>query len=194
MADEFGYGSEERQVEEELSRAILAGCRLGTIVDMGCGNGSFLLWADASLKIGLDLSKEMLRQHRARLPGGHYIVSDATRTGLSEACASLVHCSFVLDHIQDSSALFAEALRVMKPQARFLLAFHSPEAMLRERQEKNVFQYESRGGKVHKVPSDFTKLQNVRAELETRFKLLEFVRAPVGDARLSIDFYVLARL
>jgi SAM-dependent methyltransferase len=109
--------SGERFHDRVLALAELGGTE--RIVDVGCGNRTFLhLIAErghAGPAIGLDLSPGM----------GPDVVSDMVSLPLRRACADVALCMHVLYHLPDQEAGAAELRRVVRPDGRALVGTHS---------------------------------------------------------------------
>ncbi|MBT3249059.1 MAG: methyltransferase domain-containing protein [Actinobacteria bacterium] len=103
----------------------VAPTEVSTIVDLGCGTGSFLKrvaqdFPDAHL-IGVDLDPGLLKPATDALPQAHFVESDAAHTGLEEGIADLVVLRFVLQHMADPSTVLREAFRLLRPGGRVLV-------------------------------------------------------------------------
>jgi 2-polyprenyl-6-hydroxyphenyl methylase/3-demethylubiquinone-9 3-methyltransferase len=107
----------------EIRSRLGAGFR-GMAVDLGCGGGLIAerLARDGATVVGVDLSGASLRVARAHGAGVArllYARGDALRAPLPAACADLVLCADVLEHVTDWRALLAEAARIARPGAQF---------------------------------------------------------------------------
>jgi SAM-dependent methyltransferase len=94
----------------------VAGARIGTIVDLGCGTGRFtpgLRDRFAGKVIGIDPSRRMLAR-ATRLSGIHYVQARAEAIPLSDRCADMVFMSMVWHHIPRPAAAGAEIARVLR--------------------------------------------------------------------------------
>jgi SAM-dependent methyltransferase len=102
------------------------GCK--RILDAGCGNGrysKFLLREaepDAVLT-AFDLSPQMLKRARARLPGERvtHAVADLTRLPYANETFNAVVCGWVLEHLPDPRPGLTELARILKPGGKLLL-------------------------------------------------------------------------
>ncbi|MBA2479917.1 MAG: 3-demethylubiquinone-9 3-O-methyltransferase [Planctomycetes bacterium] len=112
------------RVRLEEVRGVVGDRYAGFVVDLGCGGGLLsepLARAGATV-VGVDISGGSVRAasaHGADCPHLHYLRGDATRPPLPDACADLVVCADVVEHIPDWESLVATAARVAKPGARF---------------------------------------------------------------------------
>ncbi len=108
------------------------------ILDVGSGAGQIarhlVKYADPGTELTcVDLSHEMLRRARNRLPGGQisgrrlrgrqprFTVADLTQLPFADASFDAVTCGYVLEHLPDAKLGLAELGRVMMPGARMLL-------------------------------------------------------------------------
>jgi 2-polyprenyl-6-hydroxyphenyl methylase/3-demethylubiquinone-9 3-methyltransferase len=96
----------------------------GLVVDLGCGGGLIaepLALAGATV-VGCDISGASLAEARRhgreqRVRGLSYVQADARRTPLPDACADLVVCADVIEHIADWPRVITEAARLARPSA-----------------------------------------------------------------------------
>jgi ubiquinone/menaquinone biosynthesis C-methylase UbiE len=92
------------------------------IVDVGCGNGSWLKQASAhGSAIGLDVSMAMLRAARAHAETP-VVGADAQALPLRSGTADVVLMLWMLYHVTDKNAALVEASRVLKPEGRLIAA------------------------------------------------------------------------
>jgi len=126
------YHVAEEKAEETIRRLIGAD-RVGTYVDLGTGTGRMLeLFApQADEAIGIDLSREMLSFARANLGQAgldHVQVrqGDISRLPLPDASADLVTLHQVLHFLTDPARAIAEAVRLLKPDGRLVVADFAP--------------------------------------------------------------------
>ena len=160
-----------KRTEEEYIKKVLCGKRFKTAMDVGCGDGNFLLNVEADKKIGLDSSVEMIKRHRSKLPTAQYIIGGCSSLLVGDSTVDVLHSSFLLDHLSDveRSFFFNEADRVMNEMGIFLLATYSPEPILKSRGSETLFEYVTSSGRKFNVPSDFRSLANLKEELGTNF-------------------------
>jgi ubiquinone/menaquinone biosynthesis C-methylase UbiE/nucleoside 2-deoxyribosyltransferase len=199
VADEYSNAARHptthrfKQMEEEITAAHLAGRRFRAALDLGCGDGEFLLRVEAEAKTGVDVSVEMIRRHRRKLPEAAFLLADCQRPlPLAASGFDVVHCSFLLDHLTDPEACLREIHRLAAPGALILLALYTPAPFLRA-EEEDVLRYRTTSGRVLAVHRSFRGL----ADLETRLASLLWIEerrtVPIGLGDLSLDHYVLRR-
>jgi SAM-dependent methyltransferase len=104
--------------------AELIGRGEGLAVDLGCGTGLAAdhVRAQGYLPVGVDLSFEMLRHARARLPVAQ---GDAARLPLGTAISPLAYSTFTTTDWDDLTGAFAETYRILEPGGRYVcIAVH----------------------------------------------------------------------
>jgi len=101
------YGPTSRHQRRVTSR-ILDGRGFGSVLDVGCGEGSNLAFLQGryapSRAVGLDLSAEAVARARKRCPGAAFHVGDATRAA-ELGPFDLVTCIDVLEHVERDAEL-----------------------------------------------------------------------------------------
>jgi len=118
-----------RRAGEDWARAVRAlvptdGVR---VVDVGCGGGVYCeAWLDlgAASVTGVDFSAAMLSGARERLagrPGVTFRQGGAEVTGLPDGCADVVFQRALIHHLDDLTACFAEATRLLAPGGTLLV-------------------------------------------------------------------------
>ena len=116
-----------RDLDEIITRKILGGLRLKSILEIGCGTGkNTLLFAKIGEQVqALDFSESMIAQARgkASAPNVSFEVADITqRWPVDDASIDLISCNLVLEHIADLSHVFAQAARVLANEGRFFIS------------------------------------------------------------------------
>ena len=75
------------------------------VVDVGCGNGAYLVElgrrGHRGTTVGVDLSEGMLKTSRRAMPRAHAIIADASTLPLKDHTAALVLAMHVLYHVPD---------------------------------------------------------------------------------------------
>ncbi|MGS2612925.1 class I SAM-dependent methyltransferase [Micromonospora sp. LZ34] len=121
--DEVSTALEPRQrIARDLVVATLAG-RSGppaTVLDAGCGDGSFLAQLDAQVGdpavswVGVDYSEHQLAK-AAMLPYQFHKCDLGEGIPLPDASVDLVHAAEVIEHLYDPDLLVEECARVLRP-------------------------------------------------------------------------------
>jgi malonyl-CoA O-methyltransferase len=115
-----------RDLDQEVTEALLGGSHYASIVEIGCGTGknTRVLAKTAEKVTALDFSAGMLAQARAKVqaPNVTFIEADLTQPWpLEDGSADLVVCNLVLEHIAGLAFIFAEAARVLREGGRFFV-------------------------------------------------------------------------
>lgn len=118
-----------RDLDAAVTREVLAGLRVETVVEIGCGTGknTGAYRANSRRVLGLDFTRGMLGQARARHgDGAHFALADLTRPWpCPSAGAGLVAGNLVLEHVADLDWPLREAARVLaRPGLCFLSELH----------------------------------------------------------------------
>lgn len=100
-------------------------------LDIACGEGAFtrLLAKHAGVKVaGFDASPSLIERARKLLPRGEYAVADARRFASKYAPASFdgAACMLAIQNIDGFGDVFADAAKVLKPGARFVIVMNHP--------------------------------------------------------------------
>jgi malonyl-CoA O-methyltransferase len=118
-------------LEQRTLQPHLDGLNGKFVVDIGCGTGRWMVFAQAggATVVGLDLTAEMLAQ-AATKPGlkGNLACSDARRLPLADAAADLTLCSFCVSYVSDLTGVFAELGRITRPGGRIIVSDIHPAA------------------------------------------------------------------
>lgn len=184
-----------KKTEEEYIKKILHPKTFRLAMDVGCGDGNFLLNVQAENKIGLDASVEMIKRHKEKLQTAQYILGDCTSLLVQDSCVDLLHASFLLDHLSEKDRLefFNEANRVLSDEGLFILSTYAPQDILQQRDNTNSFVFESTTGKRFMVPSDFSSLKNLKSQLQENFRLDSHTNLPIENEGLSVDCYLMRK-
>jgi ubiquinone/menaquinone biosynthesis C-methylase UbiE len=99
------------------------------VLDVGCGNGSYL-WALAQrqhrgLVVGLDLSPGMLDAARARSASARLMVGDAQVLPFADDSFDVVLAMHMLYHLPDRALGIRELRRVLRPEGVALVVTNS---------------------------------------------------------------------
>lgn len=101
---------------------VPAAARAGSVlVDIGCGGGVLAphLAAKGHRHVGIDLSASALAA--ARMRSVTVTQADAGRLPLADEVADVVVVGELLEHVEDSAAVLAEAIRVLRPGGTLVL-------------------------------------------------------------------------
>jgi demethylmenaquinone methyltransferase/2-methoxy-6-polyprenyl-1,4-benzoquinol methylase len=114
----FGLDRKWRRV---VARSMAV--RPGDIVlDLGCGTGELgRLFAGRCRVVGLDLSLEMLKVARRRIPTGSFVQASAFQLPFRAAGFSAAMSAFLLRNLNDLPAALGELARVLAPGGRVAL-------------------------------------------------------------------------
>ncbi len=122
----------DSEVETAMAE-MLAGARLGRLVDLGTGTGRMLtLFAPQAESVqGIDRSPEMLRFARAKLAAAgldrvELRQGDLYALPLPDDCADTVLLHQVLHYAHLPEAMLREAARILAPKGRLLVADFAP--------------------------------------------------------------------
>jgi SAM-dependent methyltransferase len=132
-----GYGewvdTYEQTVEDAMDIELLESLESvrweGEVADLGCGTGRTGAWLAArgiEAIDGVDLTPEMLAVARERGNHRRLVEADVTATGLDGEHYDLVVTSLVDEHLADLRPLYAEAYRLAKPGATYVLIGYHP--------------------------------------------------------------------
>jgi ubiquinone/menaquinone biosynthesis C-methylase UbiE len=115
-----------RDLDESVTRKLLGGLRVKSILEIGCGTGkNTLLFAQIGEQVkAVDFSEEMIAQARRKSSAHNveFAVADITqRWPVDDASIDLISCNLVLEHIADLDHVFAEAARVLANDGRYFI-------------------------------------------------------------------------
>lgn len=132
-----GYGewvaTYEQTVEDAMDIELLESLEQvpwsGEVADLGCGTGRTGIWLreqGVEAVDGVDLTPEMLEVARQRGVHRRLVEADVAATGLADEAYDLVVTSLVDEHLADLRPLYAEAYRLAKPGAMYVLVGYHP--------------------------------------------------------------------
>lgn len=89
----------------------------GRVADLGCGTGTLarLLVDEGYTVAGVDISPEMIRRARSKVPEADFKVGDAAAPGLEAGAYDVVLCRHVLWAMSDPVAAFASWVELLAP-------------------------------------------------------------------------------
>ncbi|WP_137938156.1 class I SAM-dependent methyltransferase [Chitinivorax sp. B] len=124
-ADRFGnsYGRFIDQAERHILQRWLPAKRTAPIVDLACGTGRLMDFAD----IGIDLSGNMLGEAQHKWPTRPLIQATAPQLPLPNDSAQAMFAFHLLMHLDRTvfTRILDEAHRVLKPGGRLIIDFPS---------------------------------------------------------------------
>lgn len=93
------------------------------VADLGCGTGTLtrLLTDEGYTVAGLDLSPEMIRRARTKVPEAKFSVGDASTPALEPAAYDVVLSRHVLWAMPDPETAFAKWVALLEPDGRVVL-------------------------------------------------------------------------
>jgi len=112
-----------------------------SILEVGCGTGNYIIAMQEALGCactGIDPSREMLARASKRNSQIHISVGRAERLDFPEAAFNLVFSVDVIHHVEDRTAYYREAFRVLKPGGRICTVTDS-EDIIRARQPQSYY-------------------------------------------------------
>ncbi len=94
------------------------------LLDVGCSNGKLVSWARSKCAsaVGIDVDHRMLRQARADLPEGEFLLGSAGDLPFEDQTFSVVTMLDVLEHVPDPISSLREVERVLRPNGRLILS------------------------------------------------------------------------
>ncbi|MFL5760037.1 MAG: class I SAM-dependent methyltransferase [Thermomicrobiales bacterium] len=134
VADVYDESLPHHVVEHYLRKRLAyvrRNATTGPVLDVGCGTGVLLeRVVDAGYEaVGLDPSRGMLTQLRARRPEIPTVVGDGAALPFPDETFALVYCVAVLHHVAEATAVrqtLAEMSRVTRRGGRVLIWDHNP--------------------------------------------------------------------
>ena len=111
-----------RQYLSEIHR--YAGEARGRLLEIGCGDGDFLVEAEAAgyQVTGVEYAPAACEQARARLQRGEIICGELEKARLADAQFDLCVLSDVIEHVRDPIAFLREIHRLLKPGGGIFIA------------------------------------------------------------------------
>jgi len=116
-----------RDLDEMVTRKILARLRFTSILEIGCGTGkNTSLFAQIGEQVkAVDFSEEMIAQARRKSSAANvaFTVADITQHwAIDDASIDLISCNLVLEHIADLDHICAQAIRVLANNGQFFIS------------------------------------------------------------------------
>jgi malonyl-CoA O-methyltransferase len=115
-----------RDLDMQVTRAVLAGKRFKSILELGCGTGkNTVFFAEIGAHVdALDFSEGMMQKAKEKISANHvqFRTADLTqRWPCDDARYDLISVNLVLEHISNLDHIFTEAARVLLPGGIFLV-------------------------------------------------------------------------
>lgn len=125
-----GHAALQREVADALLAQRAAGTR-HRLLDLGCGTGycaaQLRAAYPAAALYGLDLARPMLRVAGSRgIDDLALVCADAARLPFADATFDLLVSSLTIQWCPDTTALFSDLFRVLRPGAQALLSTFAP--------------------------------------------------------------------
>jgi SAM-dependent methyltransferase len=192
-----GYGewvaTYEDTVEDAMDIALLDELHevpwssVGTAADLGCGTGRTGTWMhDHGVAVidGLDLTPEMLEVARGRNVYRRLVEGDVAATGLQSEDYDLVMTCLVDEHLADVDPLYAEAFRLARPGATFVLVGFHPHFIMAAGMPTH---FDSASGEPVAIDTYVHLLsEHVTAGLAAGWRLVEMRERVIDDAWLEL--------
>ncbi len=142
LADEYSrriyYELEAKPLDRELLDRFAKQVAGGKVCDMGCGPGHVARYLrERGVDVfGLDLSPLMLEQARRLNPDIQFVEGNMMELDLPDGCLAGIASFYAIVNIPKSSllAVFREMRRVLKEGGLLLLAFHTGDRVIQERE------------------------------------------------------------
>jgi SAM-dependent methyltransferase len=161
--------------------------RVRHVADLGCGTGRTGAWLKqhgVAAIDGVDLTPEMLELARRRGAHDRLVEADVADTGLPAEEYDLVISSLVDEHLADLRPLYAEARRLARPGATFVLVGFHPHFMMASGMPTH---YESASGEPVAIETHVHLLgEHVMTGLETGWTLVELRERVIDDAWIAL--------
>lgn len=103
--------------------ALRGRVRAARLLDLGCGDGTNLLWLQdfAEALYGSDYNLVRLVRAQARSPEARLFLGDILNYPATDGCFDIVFFNHVIEHIPDDAAALATAYRVLAPGGLLVL-------------------------------------------------------------------------
>ncbi|MDX6591826.1 MAG: hypothetical protein QOJ13_1022 [Gaiellales bacterium] len=117
-------GNQLLDIEQPIVREILDGLPVGVALDAACGTGRHAAYLArlGHTVIGVDTSPEMLAVARQNLPDGRFREAEIADMPLAADSVDLVVCGLALTHVPDITPVFAEFVRVLRPNGHLVVS------------------------------------------------------------------------
>jgi SAM-dependent methyltransferase len=160
---------------------------VGAAADLGCGTGRTGTWMHehgVAAIDGLDLTPEMLEVARGRGVYRRLVEGDVAATGLQSEDYDLVMTCLVDEHLADVDPLYAEAFRLARPGATFVLVGFHPHFIMAAGMPTH---FDSASGEPVAIDTYVHLLsEHVTAGLAAGWRLVEMRERVIDDAWLEL--------
>lgn len=182
----------------ELAAGLL--CATDEVLDIGCGSGygTRLLSNAARCATGVDVSPETIAAAHAAYgsPACRFAVYDGTRLPFEDGRFDAATSFQTIEHVADDATFVAEAARVLKPGAVFVLTTPNRATRLREGQRPwnrfHIREYASRELEALLATQfSFVEMRGVRAS--ARIEAIENRRVAQAQRLAALDPFGLRR-
>ncbi|MBN1532963.1 MAG: class I SAM-dependent methyltransferase [Spirochaetes bacterium] len=182
------------EVPDLLSEHLPAAGKKSTVVDLGCGDGAFLIalfqkgYLDNARAIGVDLSNERIERlkHIDNIEAYCADVNDVRE--VQDGSVDFIICTQVIEHVPDDSILAGEIFRQLKPGGRAYVA-----SLIKR--WYGWFYYRTRHGKWALDPTHEREYESAE-ELENVLKNAGFIilETKTSQLKLSILEFLIRRV
>ena len=102
-----------------LARFVRGLGKLGSALDLGCGDGRLTAELGAAEVVAADVSQVALERARTRLPAARVVpVEPDEPLPLEDNSFELVLCAETIEHVRDLQLMLSEVRRVLRPGGR----------------------------------------------------------------------------
>jgi len=190
-----GYGewvaTYEQTVEDAMDIELLESLEqvrwAGEVADLGCGTGrtgSWLREQGVEAVDGVDVTPEMLEVARRRGVHRRLVEADVGATGLPDEAYDLIVTSLVDEHLADLRPLYAEAYRLAKPGAMYVLVGYHPHFIMAAGMPTH---YDSASGEPVAIETHVHLLsEHTAAALGAGWELAELKERVIDDVWLEL--------
>ncbi|RLC64490.1 MAG: hypothetical protein DRI01_03340 [Chloroflexi bacterium] len=166
--DQNRYGSSKQKKTDEYTKTIVLNLvgdvEHKTMLDCGCGTGRFAdFFVQRGAKvIGLDISKNMAKIAKRKVPPAEFVIGDVVNTPFKESQFDIVVCSQVLTHLHEYKKPLLEMKRVIKDNGTIIIDIRNilwplrPLQILKQKIErKNAYEpHYTHMGNIKKICTD----------------------------------------
>lgn len=125
--DRIPAGYQERNAQVRAWEMVVKAGTVGTLLDVGCGNGDFLkLIGEQAPNVkglmGCDLSWDRVKDAQEKAPNASIFKSGEGSIPLRDESAEVITLLSVLEHVHDERELLEDIWRVLRPGGVFIFA------------------------------------------------------------------------